>query len=296
MQGNYSFKLDAYSASWSDCNLSDCLDYYHLSDAFAGFWKDAVPCFIQQVYGDLTRFVYNNIVITFWQPDFEAAVRDSAGDFSDLPNHHFRKIIISMMGQGLDYMRSLDLDVDSESSILRVRDDRMHITRCDFAFDFINYDCGIDIFSTFEKFVSRGDTLSPKGRLCVRGHLAGLSFQRKYGSSERTFYIGSPASERVLRVYDKYLERSAAAGGVFQDTTYGDPSDISSWVRIELQTRKTIANKMLFASNFTPDAILEDICNFYRIYRSGNKSNFKSFLDYFSPETVHRHLVYDTKF
>lgn len=289
--GFYRMKIDAYSAVWKDCTLYTVLDFYQLSKPFSGFWADAVPCFAQMTYGDVVKFIYNDVLLSFWQSDFEAALSACNGDFGSLPYCHFRKIHISMMGQGLDYLRSLGLDVDSDRSILRVLNPNFHVTRCDFAFDFVNYDLGFDLFQMFEKFVSRGDTLSKEGRLCVRGRPGGLTYQKKYGSNERTFYIGSPSSERVLRVYDKYLERRQASGGVFMDTSFGDPLSVSSWVRIELQTRKTLTEKMLFADNFAPDAILEDISRFYQIYRSGNDSYFRSFIDYFNPEVVKKHLV-----
>ncbi|PWM37287.1 MAG: hypothetical protein DBX65_01465 [Oscillospiraceae bacterium] len=291
MSGFYRMKIDAYSAVWKDCELSSVLDYYQLSKPFSGFWSDAVPCFAQMCYGDVVKFIYNDVLLSFWQSDFESALAACGGDFASLPNCHFRKVQISMMGHGLDYLRSLGLDVDSDHSILRVVNPNFHVTRCDFAFDFINYDLGFDLFQMFEKFVSRGDTLSKEGRLCVRGRPGGLTYQKKYGSNERTFYIGSPSSERVLRVYDKYLERRQASGGVFMDTSFGDPTSVSSWVRIELQTRKTLTQKMLFADNFAPDSILEDISRFYQIYRSGCNSYFRSFIDYFTPEVVKKHLV-----
>lgn len=291
MSGFYRMKIDAYSAVWKDCDLSVVLDYYYLSKPFSGFWSDAVPCFAQMSYGDVVKFIYNDVLLSFWQSDFESALASCGGDFASLPKCHFRKVQISMMGQGLDYLRSLGLDVDSDHSILRVVNPNFHVTRCDFAFDFVNYDLGFDLFQMFEKFVSRGDTLSKEGRLCVRGRPGGLTYQKKYGSNERTFYIGSPSSERVLRVYDKYLERRQASGGVFMDTSFGDPSSVSSWVRIELQTRKTLTGKMLFADNFAPDAILEDISRFYQIYRSGCNSYFRSFIDFFNPEVVKKHLV-----
>lgn len=291
MSGFYRMKIDAYSAVWKDVELSIVLDYYHLSKPFSGFWSDAVPCFAQMSYGDVVKFIYNDVLLSFWQSDFEAALASCDGDFASLSKCHFRKVQISMMGQGLDYLRSLGLDVDSDHSILRVVNPNFHVTRCDFAFDFVDYHLGFDLFQMFEKFVSRGDTLSKEGRLCVRGRPGGLTYQKKYGSNERTFYIGSPSSERVLRVYDKYLERRQASGGVFMDTSFGDPSSVSSWVRIELQTRKTLTEKMLFADNFAPDAILEDISRFYQIYRRGDDSYFRSFIDYFNPEVVKKHLV-----
>lgn len=291
MAGTYSMKIDAYSAVWKDVELSTVLDYYHLSKPFSGFWADAVPFFAQMSYGDMAKFVYNDVLLAFWQSDFESALAACGGDLASLPNCHFRKVQISMMGQGLEYLRSLGLDVDSDHSILRVVNPNFHVTRCDFAFDFINYDLGFDLFQMFEKFVSRGDTLSKEGRLCVRGRQSGLTYQKKYGSNERTFYIGSPSSERVLRVYDKYLERRQASGGVFMDTSHGDPASVCSWIRIELQTRKTLTEKMLFADNFAADAILEDISRFYQIYRRGDDSYFRSFIDFFNPAVVKQHLV-----
>lgn len=291
MSGFYRMKIDAYSAVWKDCTLYTVLDFYQLSKPFSGFWSDAVPCFAQMTYGDVVKFIYNDVLLSFWQSDFEAALSACNGDFGSLPYCHFRKIQISMMGQGLDYLRSLGLDVDSDRSILRVLNPNFHVTRCDFAFDFVNYDLGFDLFLMFEKFVAQRSCLSKEGRLCVRGRPGGLTYQKKYGSNERTFYIGSSSSERVLRVYDKYLERRQASGGLFMDTSFGDPSSVSSWVRIELQTRKTLTEKMLFADNFAPDAILEDISRFYQIYRRTDDSYFRSFIDYFKPEVVKKHLV-----
>ena len=157
--GFYRMKIDAYSAVWKDCELSAVLDYYQLSKPFSGFWSDAVPCFAQMSYGDVVKFIYNDVLLSFWQSDFESALASCDGDFASLPKCHFRKVQISMMGQGLDYLRSLGLDVDSDHSILRVVNSNFHVTRCDFAFDFVDYHLGFDLFQMFDKFVSRGGSL-----------------------------------------------------------------------------------------------------------------------------------------
>ena len=288
--GFWSFSLDAYSAVWQDCKFSDFLKYYHLDSVWLGFFEDCAPKVSNLVYGDFVRFEFQGIVISFYLTDWQDAF--SEGDVDKLYNSHFRKIQFLSMGRGLAYLRSLGLDIDSDNSILRVFSPSMHVTRVDFAFDFVNYSLDFDLFEMFGKFVSRPDCLSEQGRLCVRGRKAGLSFTRKYGSSEKTFYIGSSSSERLLRVYDKYLERKQASGGLFTDSRFGDPAGVTSWIRAELQTRKVLAEKFLFADNFSASGILKDISDFYQIYRRSDNSFFRSFIRYFDPVEVEKHLIY----
>ena len=295
MSGIYSFQIDAYSAVWIDCSINQMLDFYRLKKLFAGFWSDAAPSFSDMVYGQVVRMCYNDILLTFSQYDYDSALRAVEGDCSRLPDCHFRKIQISMMGKALDYMRSNYIDVDSAQSVFRAEDPHMHVTRVDFAFDFVNYDLQKDIFDAFDRFTTDGCGLSSSGRLLVRGRPSGLTFQKKYGSSERTIYIGSPASERVLRIYDKYMERKAANNGLFADTRWGNPSDVYSWTRCELQTRKDLAVKMLYATNYSADALLESISNFYQIYRASDDSYFRFFINFFAPNQVKQHLVFSQK-
>ena len=183
MPGIYSFQIDAYSAVWIDCSINQMLEFYRLKKLFSGFWSDAVPSFSDMVYGQVVRMCYNDILLTFSQYDYDSALRAVEGDCFRLPDCHFRKIQISMMGKALDYMRSNFIDVDSAQSVFRADDPHMHVTRVDFAFDFVNYDLQKDIFDAFDRFTTDGCGLSSSGRLLVRGRPSGLTFQKKYGSS-----------------------------------------------------------------------------------------------------------------
>jgi hypothetical protein len=113
-----------------------------------------------------------------------------------------------------------------------------HFTRCDWAFDFINYkpefvDCLIDHINTHKLPSERVPLASTKGAISCKVVTGG----------QKTVYLGSPQSDRMLRVYDKRMQYVNLQTNTYTKLNpFGDPD---SWFRIEWQTRNMFANNLV---------------------------------------------------
>lgn len=286
----YSAKFDAYSAVWKNSCLDTVCNWYGFLDVMDGFYDDVIPKFTAYVYGTYANITFNDILISV--PSYEFGLVKS--EDRDIRTFEFSYIRVQMMGQALEFLRDLGIDVDGETSVLRKFNENCNPTRVDFAFDFVNYCTSIDndIFVKFDNFTKNSTrNLSESGRLCIHGHKSGIGYTKRIGSSERTIYIGSPTSDRLLRIYDKYLERKSANNGVFADTSFGNPADVFDWTRIEWQLRNESALKYLYAPKFTFMGVLNEIYSFYNIYAKSNGNKFTSWLDWWAPENLEKYLV-----
>ena len=142
------------------------------------------------------------------------------------------------------------------------------ITRCDFAFDYINYEG--NEFERLRKLIANADfdeKLSDKGRLFT-GDTSGLSYSYR-GGKERTIYLGSTTSDRMLRIYDKKYQLTDV-NGIFD--TEKIPKEIveneitvDSWYRIELQTRDNFAERYLYSCGGNFRYIMGEIAAFFDV-------------------------------
>lgn len=156
-------------------------------------------------------------------------------------NADFVRLDIS--GSGLDYLRSKDIDVESffrqSIPIMECGKPLYHFTRADIAFDLVNY--AADFLSLFSKHLSGTNYGTVKVRGCDRP----LNYSEKTGTSEHTIYIGSTASKRLLRIYDKRFEYTKKKKKVYDLETLFPVSNVDSWVRFELQCRDDYAQHFL---------------------------------------------------
>lgn len=188
----------------------------------------------------------------------------------------YQRVMLVIGGQGLDYLRSYYSDPDDLDRILRKQpmlndadDDIWHVTRCDFAFDFVNYK--YDIYSCCRDEL---DMLSYDGKIKVKGIKSPISYSVRSGSEE-TIYIGKPRSNRLVRIYNKKLEQTK--DGVLKSVP--DESinyDIDSWNRLELQCRNNWAVFYLYGSDDYMQ-ILRSVYDYYAFTdREGHISDFWS--------------------
>lgn len=156
----------------------------------------------------------------------------------------FNKIQVNISGQGLDYLRSLGLDVDLIVQNLNNCDLDFHVTRCDFAFDFINI--APTLVDELMVCCQKSETEFHRIRT---GKVNGLKYSLRRGD-QKTVYIGSTAGNKLLRVYDKKLEYQMSGKG---ETPYTIQTvQPYSWIRLELQTRRDLAEKLLYHQEFDP--------------------------------------------
>ena len=145
-------------------------------------------------------------------------------------------IRVDLSGKALDYLRGCDFefyDFRANQCLLSY-----HITRCDWAFDFVNY-CP-DFMDKLIDHIQRHSLAS--GRIPLSSTHGAVKYSLKLGS-EKTLYLGASKSDKLLRIYDKALQLKDADTGLWkEEIPYDDPD---SWFRIELQTRNKTAHGLL---------------------------------------------------
>lgn len=279
-------KIDAFSCVFENHSLLDVSEFLGITDKVTGFFNEAVPTLSAYMIQTQYRLIFENIVFEFPVLEYNNVLRNSP---DCIMTENYSKIRLALMGKGLDYLRSLNIDVDT---VLRKRIQNMHVTRVDFAFDFINRD--YDIIKCLHDFLYDKPALTAQNRLSIQGLKAGLSYTQKYGSSEKTIYLGSSAGERMLRIYDKKLEQSRKTNGILTNTDFGNPSEIENWTRVEWQLRKEAAMKILYNSDGTEEgykAILKALSDFYQIIRVETGRPLQKWADWFSTDSLNS-LIY----
>lgn len=179
-------------------------------------------------------------------------------------------IRLDLMGKALDYLRSSGIDIDSlvfvplDSKL--PPDAAYHYTRLDFAYDLLDYK------PQFLKLCKTACHLyeSPNHRLSITGSDTGVSWSERNGDQD-TLYLGKPAGNKLLRIYDKKLQFDQA-NRYLTDSPYfyNDDSGVkivpSSWIRIELQTRREKdCHNLLFGKNASFLSIFKFIYEHYAI-------------------------------
>lgn len=250
--------VDWYSAIFTDCSVSDVLTWIGLdpvvwSDEFFVHQHERTVCFDENIV-----FMYENISVEvrqafFYGHEIELSIFDKV-----VP-----RIRLNVSGQGLEFLRQQGIDVDT---VLRDETKLMpgqHITRADFAFDFVNYHG--ELLDDLISYIDHNRTDSD--RLCVVNYPSALRYSVRRGS-EKTCYIGSPQSDKLLRIYDKKLQFTDPTGKIYiKEDPYEKPD---SWIRIEWQLRNEWAHRICYAlENKQYLAILKEI---YKLYRFADLS------------------------
>lgn len=224
-------KLDYYSAIFEDTSISEVIYWCGLGER--GLKDEFFKAQSERSsgYDDVFVFSYNGVqvdVSKFYLYNKEVDI--SAFDIP-LP-----KIRLNISGKGLDYLRSIGFHVDDlfrdQSYLL----ERQHVTRVDFAFDFVNYKQ--DILDQLIYYVETNQTES--GRIVLKNHTSAFRASvRKV--DQKTVYVGATSSDQLLRVYDKRLQNIDRETGLYTgDNPYCSPG---SWIRFELQLRNRRAHE-----------------------------------------------------
>lgn len=249
-------KVDWLTVMFFDCTMNDVLSWLHLDDCVTDFCSSAYQQ--SRGYDEVFKFMYNNIMLetssfNFYGSDFNISIFDIV----------VSKIRLELSGSALDYLRSLGVDMNTYRLVKPKLSEggSYHFTRCDWAYDFINYkpefvDRMIDHINTHKLPSERIPLASTKGAISCKLVTGG----------QKTIYLGSPQSDRMLRVYDKRMQYVDLGTQVYKkDNPYGNPD---SWFRIEWQTRNKFANTLVQGvdENGVPadfKSILKDIFDRY---------------------------------
>lgn len=259
-------KLDWFSGAFAGVTLEELLNHFakyieldvehmkshrYISASQGGYSRDYVfelfPGVNFRIYFDYFKvFPELEDVNIYLYPE---AVHELS--FERIFTKRFDKIMFNCSGMGLDKLRELGYNVDEQlrlmfPDIVNPEEGKtFHMTRADFAFDFINW--GSDLPYLFNDLMSDKDV---RQRGLFYGDLGQpLTTECRLSSTQSTVYIGKGSNEKVLRIYDKLLQYR---GSEFENTPIeycegsGDDRQLpESWMRIELQTRRGSAQKLI---------------------------------------------------
>lgn len=245
-------KIDWMTVVFKDCSMRDVLKWIELDSAIPDFMESITLQHrgLDQKY----IFTYNSVRLEAPTLIFYGVKEDVSIFDLTIPS-----IRLDLSGTGLDYLRSIGVDVNA----LRYKVPQSacpgmswHFTRCDFAFDFVNYSAGfVDELIAFVN-----SNRLPSDRVPLSGTNSAISVSVRTGG-EKTVYLGSPQSDKLLRVYDKRMQYVDLATGVYRkDNPYDNPD---SWFRIEWQTRNRFADGLVRSSDHDFIHILRQIFEHY---------------------------------
>lgn len=233
-------KIDYYTAVFYNSSFEKVLnDFLELGFDFS----DPV---LQSTY---TRQAgYEDVICyTFGSGRVTAAYKNVVEDGESPFDTIYESVRLELSGKALDELRNHYDYPDYLDTVLHkflppdeLGQRSMSVTRCDFAFDFVNYK-----FNIYERCREELRSLaSENGTIKVKGRCRPVNFSVRSGA-ERTIYIGSNKSEKLIRIYDKAFEIQCKKGGIGK---LPDPSinyDVKMWHRVEFQCRREWAEYFL---------------------------------------------------
>lgn len=243
-------------------------------------------------------YAYNGVMLSLRYDDYLFSEKETV--FSNV----YQKIRLELSGRGLDYLRSLDFDVEktlSDVDFWGVENKDYRLTRCDFAYDFVNYkgDFVDKLLSWIKQYESDLDIKRSDDLRLSCGRRSGILYNYRCGSGIKLFYLGGSHSEKMVRIYDKKLEQTQ--NGVFKcdvNRLFADEieqdGEIKSWFRIEFQTRREPAAQFLYSCEGDIRLVLKQVFNDYKLRdREGNVLPF--ILDLFDWSTLPEIKLYASK-
>lgn len=268
MEGKIFFKIDWYSCMFYNCSLRRLITDFRPGFVESDVVSSCQTCML--MYEIKYRIeLYPGVHLEFPKASEQHFIVDpkSEGHLLDIM---FPSIKLDISGTGLDYLRQLpdpgtgEMRSDEPYFIWLLRhisdffpEFQPNITRCDFAYDLINYAPTFiqDISTFYHHYYNIGDRI-----LCLgnKGENAkGYKITIRNGA-ESSVYVGTPTSDKLLRIYDKKLQ--LCPDGAWKSDP---PSDYlvdgqppKSWIRLELQTRRDKAQSLILYDGFQGGSIL----------------------------------------
>lgn len=222
-------KIDWMTVIFEKCTLNHVLKWLKLDNCVSEFCESVYEQ--SRGYDVLFKFLYNGIILETSKFGFFEGQATSTFD-TVVP-----KIRLELSGSALDYLRSINVDMDTYRFVVPELPEGggYHFTRVDWAYDFVNYMPGF-----VDKMIDHCHTNAlPSGRIPLASTKGAIGCRIVTGG-QKTVYLGSPQSDRMLRVYDKRMQHVDLSTGAYKKSNpYGNPD---SWYRIEWQTRNKTAH------------------------------------------------------
>lgn len=277
-------KIDWFSAVFNGCSINDILRWLQIDYEYDEFFSRSFSRALG--YDTQVTYAFDGVSIAVSY----SLINHYAVDNTDISvfDFVFDRLRLDISGSGLDAMRDKWLDLghdacDFDDHLRQIpvleRGD-MHVTRCDFAYDLIDYcpDFLDNVISYCNSVSLSGGTRLP---ICTAsgGSLnGGYKFSVRSGD-QKTVYVGSTRGDKMLRIYDKRMQLTDEDGIWLKNAGH---QDCSSWIRIELQTRNGIAHGLCFGDGdfLTIFRYIYDTYAFRDLSSPSNKSSVVDFWDF----------------
>lgn len=258
-------KIDWLSLVFVDKSFNDVFEFLQIHDLIDvdEFFEERY--FQSYSFSDNLAFRFNNIF--FCAMDVDKYSNLDVNTFFDLV---YPRIKVDLSGQALDFLRSHYIDfLGFEPGYIEARftDPEIHehfnshISRIDYAFDFLNY--MPTVLDDMIEFIK--STKNDKDEYWVgfgKGHSAKCSLKL---FDQKTLYIGSPQSDKLLRVYDKKIQAKKSTEVAALYETYERPD---SWIRFELQLRNKFSHNFALTGR-SSEQVLKYIYDNYKFTFKG---------------------------
>lgn len=273
-------RIDTYSVILNNVSIRQTLNKFDvktddLDDIFNSNSDDSKKYKKSDVkFGSTFVFTHNGIRIEVKYSEYSSSIDSSVSVF----DFKFSYVRLYLSGEGIDFLISIHSDDKNYNLFTCLSDPTFYhdicgvnyrVTRCDFAYDYINELSSS--FDEFRKYIAKAEfsgDVTDTGRL-FNGVPSGLSFQFR-GGSERTVYLGSSGSDRMIRVYDKKFQLTKKGFWETDKNPYDIYcDDITSWNRVEFQTRDNFAHNYLLAYCCDFVAIMGEIKDYF-LFRDKN--------------------------
>lgn len=232
----------------------------YLSDNFMGIIQARSTCYIQGInYFEISTMGMKLRVPSFYV--FQIYRDDMIYDPSNpLPDHEqyvrgrelfdfrFDIIQVDLSGGALRNFRSFGLKIDELllSGIDKLLDkdtQKIHVTRVDVAFDFI--DIYPDYLDNLIKHLRENGNPETGKIGLLRG--AACNYQI-WDIGSKGVSLGHRGSGKYLRVYDKLLEVNQKGTASYYPYTQIDVDPIHSWIRFEIELKREFADTFCFGN------------------------------------------------
>ncbi len=254
-------KLDWYSCMLYNTSIKKILQKLKID---IELYEEMLSSVYERSYGFQSHAIFSVHGITC-EIKWDDYLNTEQGSIFDT---EFSKIRLDISGTGLDYLRNF-FGVDKALTNINFwgAPDTYNVTRSDFAFDFVNYKPEfLDTFLNYIKDRERAGTLSPRSsRLMCGGKGRNVQYSYRCGD-QKTLYLGSTRGDKLVRIYDKLLQYSK--NGVIVKPlpeAFKDEGEVTSWFRIEFQTRRKSADTYLFGCQSNLEGVLRCMFDEYLV-------------------------------